>query len=364
MHRLIPLDAAGTPDFVTALQRAWDDGDAVVPVDPRLPRPAVARFLAALDVDAPVEPGDGLVVPTSGTTGEPKGVVLTHDAVAAAAWATSARLGVEPDHDVWLACLPLAHVGGLSVVTRALLTGTPLVVHPGFDPAAASAAARGPEPGSGRPVTLVSLVPTALGRLDPSVFRAVLLGGSAPPNHLPDNVVTTYGMTETGGGVVYDGIPLDGVQVRVEPGTGELSLRGPMLMRCYRDGTDSRDAEGWLPTGDLGTVDPATGRVAVDGRAGDLIITGGENVWPSAVEAVLGAHPQVAEVAVVGRPDPEWGQRVVAVVVPVPGGGAPPLADLRALVKGHLGPWAAPKDVEVVDDLPRTALGKIRRSHL
>jgi O-succinylbenzoic acid--CoA ligase len=362
MRRLLPLDATGSCDFVEGLRRAWDDGDAVFPVDPRLPQPARQRLLDAMDLRRPVEDGDALVVATSGTTGEPKGVVLTHRAVATAAAATSARLGVDPATDAWLACLPLAHVGGLSVVTRALLTATPLVVHPRFDPAEVRAATTG---GDGTPpVTLVSLVPTALRRLDPEVFRVILLGGSAPPSGLPANVVSTYGMTETGGGVVYDQVPLDGVSVREHPETGELSIRGPMLLRGYRDGAVPTDAGGWLPTGDLGSVDRASGRVVVHGRAGDLIITGGENVWPAPVEAVLSRHPGVAEVAVTGRADPEWGQEVVAVVVPATGRPAPTLADLRALAKEHLGPWAAPRRLELVTEIPRTALGKVRRSQL
>src|SRR5690606_21044640 len=120
VNRLVVLDAHGTDDFVTRLRRAWDDGDAVLPPDPRLPGPAREAVLTAARVDEPVEAGDALVMVTSGTTGEPKGVVLTHDAVAASARATSAALDVDPAQDRWLAALPLSHVGGLSVVTRAL----------------------------------------------------------------------------------------------------------------------------------------------------------------------------------------------------------------------------------------------------
>jgi o-succinylbenzoate---CoA ligase len=284
-------------------------------------------------------------------------VVLTHAAVAASAAATGARLGVDPGRDRWLACLPLAHVGGLSVVTRALATGTPLVVHDGFDAAAVEASAAGDEP-----VTLVSLVPTALARLDPARFRRVVLGGSAMPDHLPPNAVTTYGMTETGSGVVYDGIPLDGVGVRVVD--GQVEVRGPMLLRCYRDGTDPKDAEGWFRTGDAGAWDPAARRLRVFGRVGDMIVTGGENVWPVAVERALAAHPQVREVAVVGRPDPEWGQRVVAVVVPTDPAEPPTLAALRDAAKAELPAYAAPRDLVLAEALPRTALGKVARSRL
>jgi O-succinylbenzoic acid--CoA ligase len=355
VRRLIVVEARGGETFVDHLRRAWDDGDAVLPLDPRLPGPARERVLAAARPDEPVDDGDALVVATSGTTGDPKAAVLTHDAIAASALATSARLGVDRATDRWLACLPLAHVGGLSVVTRALATGTPLTVHDGFDPATVVAAAH-----SG--ATLVSLVPTALRRVDPRLFRTVVLGGSAMPDKLPANVVTTYGMTETGSGVVYDGVPLDGVELRVVD--GEVQVRAPMLLRSYRDGTDPRTADGWYPTGDAGRWDETTGRLRVDGRVGDVIVTGGEKVWPTAVERVLSRDPTVAEVAVVGRPDPEWGERVVAVVVPADPRNPPSLDGLRATVKRELAAYAAPRELRLVESLPRTALGKVVRTGL
>lgn len=350
--RLVALDATGTPDFVERLQAIWADGHAAFPVDPRLPKRARDRLVAAMRVGEPVEPGDALVVATSGSSGEPKGVVLTHAAVAASAEATSARLGVDPARHHWLACLPLAHVGGLSVVTRALHTGTPLTVHPDFDAAAVSAAAS-------EGCTHVSLVATALQRIDPSTFERIVLGGSAPPPDRPANTVATYGMTETGSGVVYDGEALDGVELRAD-NDGQLWIRGPMLLRCRRDGTNPKDAAGWFPTGDLGEIHD-DGSVTVLGRAGDLIITGGENLWPDPVERRLREHPRIDDVAVVGRPDPEWGERVVALVV----SDAPPsLDELRDWVKQTLPAHAAPKEVERVSTLPRTALGKLRRGEL
>jgi O-succinylbenzoic acid--CoA ligase len=352
-NRLVVLDAAGAR-FVEDLQRAWDRGDAVLPVDPRLPAPAREAVLRAARSDDPVEPGDALVMVTSGTTGDPKAVVLTHEAVTASALATSHRLGVDPARDRWLACLPLSHVGGLSVVTRALRTGTPLTVHASFDAAAVErAAADG--------CTLTSLVPTALRRIDPGLFRAILVGGQAPPTDRPAHVTATYGMTETGSGVVYDGLALDGVELRIEP-DGEIHVRAPMLLRCYRDGTDPKLPDGWFPTGDLGAL--RDGVLEVHGRRGDLIITGGENVWPTAVERALTTHPDVAEVAVVGRPDPEWGQRVVAVVVPTDPARPPALVDLRDWAKQQVPAYAAPAALEIVASLPRTANGKVRRDDL
>ena len=356
----------GGPAFVDALRRVWDRGDAVLPVDQRLPGPARDALFAALrpgrivDTDGehpldgdPVEPGDALVMPTSGSTGTPKGVVHTMAGLEASAQAGNARLGVEAS-DHWLACLPLAHIGGFTVITKALTAGTPLTVLPGFDAAEVTAQARAG-------ATLVSLVPTTLARIDPSLFRVVLLGGSRPPLDRPANVVATYGLTETGSGVVYDGLPLDGVEVRIAA-DGEILVRGPMLMRCYRDGSSSIDADGWLHTDDLGTLGP-DGHLQVQGRRGDMIVTGGENVWPDAVERVIADLPGVAEVAVAGVPDPEWGQRVVAWVVPA-GTAAPSLADLRAAVGQRLAAFMAPKELHLVEALPRTAIGKVSRTTL
>lgn len=364
MPELIAIDLPGGPRFVDELQRAWDVGNAILPVDQRLPDSAKLELIErmgagavvtndnriATQVGRPTEPGDAAVLATSGSTGTPKGVVLTHDAIAASADATSRRLDVRSD-DHWLACLPLAHIGGLSVVFRALHLGTRLTVHPTFD--ARNAEASG--------ATLVSLVGTALRRIDPTAFRVIVLGGSRPPADRPPNAVTTYGMTESGSGVVYDRRALDGVEVRAVD--GELQLRGPMLLRCYRDGTDPKLPDGWFPTGDLGSIDDS-GLVSVDGRRGDLIITGGENVWPESVEAVLRTHPAVADVAVYGPQDAEWGQVVTALVVPSDHSDPPTLEQLRSHAKETLPAFAAPRRVVTCDELPRTTLGKINRGGL
>jgi O-succinylbenzoic acid--CoA ligase len=376
--------------FVDALRAIWDTGDAAAPLDPRLPAAARRAILEALRPTRivgsdgeqhalpdglGVEEGDALVVASSGTAGQPKGVVMTHEAVRASARATTERLAVDPTRHSWLACLPLAHVGGLAVVTRAVVSGTPLLVMPGFEAEAVEAAGR-----SGR-ATHVSLVTTALARIDPSVFACILLGGSKAPDVLPPNVVSTYGLTETGSGVVYDGEPLAGVDLALldsggafvtaddnarRSHEGEILIRGPMLFRCYRDGSTGRvlgpDGErSWFATGDAGHFDE-NGNLSVSGRIDDVITTGAEKVWPDVVERVLSAHPGVAEVAVWKRPDPEWGERVVAWIVPTDD--APSLDDLRQVVADTIAPWAAPKELVIVDDLPRTASGKVRRRAL
>jgi len=303
----------------------------------------------------PVEDGDALVVLTSGTTGEPKGAVHTHRGIEYAAFCSSTAAGVIAN-SCWLACLPLSHVGGLSVVTRAVLTGTALQMLERADPAQIAAAQR-------KGATHVSLVPTLLRRIDPEPFHSILLGGSAIPIDRPSNTIATYGMTETFGGVVYEGLALNGVEMRTTP-AGLIELRSPTMLRSYRDGSNPLDAQGWLRTGDVGQIDSATGMLTVLGRVDEMIVTGGEKVWPHAVEAVLLQHGSVSEVAVIGVADPEWGQRVVALVVAKPGRVPLSLKAVRELVRNQLPVASAPKEIRLVDSLPRTSVGKIRRMTL
>jgi len=368
MAGVVLLAMAPGQEWVDALLGIWEAGDAAAPIDPRTPtahRDALTRALLAtavveddgerraLDGGRSTADGDALVMATSGTSGDPKAVVLTHEALAVAARITAAGARSD-DGSTWLACLPLHHMGGFGVVSRAVLTGAGLVVQPGVDPDAIDAVRD--------VVTHTSLVPAALDRVEVSSFEAVLLGGSAIPADRPANCIATYGMTESAGGVVYDGRPLDGVEVRAAD-DGELLLRSPTLLRCYRDGRVPLDAAGWYSTGDLGLVEP-DGTVVVLGRADDVVVTGGEKVWPGPVEDRLRRHPGVADVAVVGRPHPRWGQAVTAVVVPVDRLHPPPLDELRELVRQELPAFAAPHELEVVEQLPRTSLGKVGRAHL
>ncbi|WP_084780084.1 AMP-binding protein [Planobispora rosea] len=355
------------PELFRAVAAALDgDGPAVLPLSPGLPAPALRATLEALrptrldgvrqagGVGVPAEVA--VVIATSGTTGVPKGVQLSAAALRASAAASLERLAARPG-ERWLCCLPPSHVSGLQVLVRSLLGGTEPIIHDGFSPEAVL--------GSG--ASHVSLVPTQLRRLlavsaDLSAFRTILLGGAAAPPDLlaaaraaGARVVTTYGMSETCGGCVYDGHPLYKVDLKIGD-DGRIRIAGPVLFSGYRlrpDLTAAAREDGWFVTSDLGAFDGD--RLRVLGRADDVINTGGQKVVAAAVAEVVAGHPAVADAVVVGRPDPEWGERVVAVVVsPDP----PSLAELRAFVKERLPAYAAPAELVLVTEIPLLANGK------
>jgi O-succinylbenzoic acid--CoA ligase len=290
---------------------------------------------------------------------------LAHTAVDAVirASATVLRAG---DSDRWLSCLPLAHIGGVLVVYRHLLLGAPISFRIRLT---AGTVAALPD------ARFTSIVPTQLTRLldagsSLNHFRAMLVGGSGMDKALRDRaaaagapVIQTYGMTETCGGIVYDGRPLPGVEVRASA-AGELLIRGPTIMRGYRLDPAATaaafDAEGWLRTGDGGEVD-GDGTVHVRGKLADVIVSGGEKIWPTEVEAALAGHPGVAAVVVSASADREWGQRVVARVVPRDHSAPPSLASLRSHAAATIARHKLPRELILVESLDRTALGKVRR---
>jgi len=345
--RLPPVEAAA------AIRTAWDSTRPVAPLDPHAPADQRARQDAAVAADRVVHFDVAAVVLTSGTSGEARAVELTWRGMAFLARWVPADAG-----DRWLCCLPPHHVAGLAVLARAGGAGVPVEVLDRFDVEAVGASR----------ATLVSLVPTQVRRLqaagvDLARFRTILVGGGpVPPDvaALP-NVTTTYGLTETWGGVVHDGHPLPGVEVDLAD-DGEILVRTPTVMRGYRmDGPATSAAftpDGRLRTGDVGRWADG-GRLQVVDRKKDLLITGGVNVSPTAVERVLARHPQVVDVCVSGTPDPEWGERVVAYVVPARADGDPPtLDDLRAFARPHLAPPELPRQIVLVDEIPRTPGGK------
>jgi O-succinylbenzoic acid--CoA ligase len=272
-------------------------------------------------------------------------------------------LGLDPA-ERWLCPMPLAHVGGLSIQLRSAIYGTTVLLQPRFEVDAVGAALTD----RSRRVTLVSLVPTMLARLldaglrAPPVLRWVLLGGGPiAPALLHSaqaagvNVAPSSGMTEACSQIATGGWPLLGIELTIAP-DGEVLVRGPSVAT----GTLAQD--GWLHTGDLGWLDDQ-GRVSITGRKADTIVSGGENIAPIEVEAALLEHPGVADAAVLGRPDPEWGEAVVARVVARPGAALEP-EELRRHCAARLAPFKVPKRVELVSSLPRGSTGKLLRREL
>jgi O-succinylbenzoic acid--CoA ligase len=378
--------------FAQALHGCMLLGAVAVPVDVRLgaaERAAVTATCELLVEEPPARAPDAapapppcrhdtadvaVVIHTSGTTSAARPVELTYGNLLWSALGSAAALGSEPG-DRWLCALPLAHVGGLSIIVRSAIYATTAVVHERFetDRALRALQAEG--------VTLVSLVATTLSRLldaglrEPASLRCALTGGGPVPGALLARareagvpVSLTYGLTEScsqatttpvaaiGQAQASAGPPLFCTRLRIAP-DGEILLRGLTIAPA------AATADGWLHSGDLGSLDGAGG-LLVSGRKADTIVSGGENVAPAEVEAALEAHPDVLEAAVVGRADEQWGERVVAIVVPRPGR-APSPAQLREHCASLLAPYKVPKLVEMsAEPLPRTPSGKLLRREL
>ncbi|HYJ00069.1 MAG TPA: AMP-binding protein [Thermoleophilaceae bacterium] len=370
-------------DFCVLLHATPRIGAALVPLNTRLPEGEQRRQAEAVGADVIVDrPLDGMeagiaprrdldpdavhtVLFTSGTGGEPKPVELTVANQDASAAASTSAFGTDPG-DRWLCALPLFHVAGIGILIRCARNATTVVVHDRFEPARVATALTDGD------ASLISLVPTQLRRLrDEGLvaaprLRALLLGGGPIPPDLIDwaramdlPVRCTYGMTETASQVAVTrpwesaATPLPGVELRIGD-DGEILVRGPMVS------PGAVASDGWLHSGDRGRLD-RHGRLHVEGRIKELIVTGGEKVAPAAVEAVLAAHPAIADAGVAGLPDPDWGEAVTAFVVE-----RSPVSDydLLAFCRERLAGYQVPKRIVRVAELPRNATGKLVRARL
>jgi O-succinylbenzoic acid--CoA ligase len=372
-------------EFAVALHACWQLGAVVVPVDLRLAegeRQALEAVCAVVvrepldrageETPAPAHDLDAVaaVIHTSGTSGSPRPVALTYGNWLWSALGSAVALGVDP-RERWLCTLPLSHVGGLSILVRSAIYATTAILHERFEAERVSHALHREQ------VTLVSLVPTTLGRLletglrSPPTLRRALLGGGPAATALVARaaaagvpVSQTYGLTEACSQVATEpanepsrgdaGPPLFCTRLRIAA-HDEIQVAGPTVA------PGAAGSDGWLATGDLGEL--VDGRLRVNGRAADTIITGAENVAPTEVEAVLLEHPAVAEAAVHGRADPEWGEAVVASVVLAASDSVAP-EDLRRHCSTRLASFKVPKEIRIVSRLPRTASGKLLRRRL
>ncbi|HEY2161760.1 MAG TPA: AMP-binding protein [Solirubrobacteraceae bacterium] len=375
----VALALASPEEFVVTLHGCLLSGKAAVPVDLRLSEEERVRRLAGAEVvvtepprastgGMPMIMGDSdidvAVMHTSGTTAAPKPIALTYDNFQASALGSSLALGLD-QAERWLCPMPLTHVGGLSIPIRSAIYATTAVLHGRFDTEAVLNELMDP----GRRITMVSLVPTMLARLldagleSPPTLRWALLGGGPIPAALLDQasaaavpVAPTYGMTEACSQIATFGWPLPGVEVALGGPEHEIIVRGPIVAPA------ARDERGWLHTGDLGHFGERS-RLEVVGRKADTIVTGGENVSPVEVEKMLLIHPAVADAGVFGRPDPEWGEAIVAAVV-LRDGQSVEADELRAFCAEHMASFKAPKAIEFVERLPRTESGKLLRREL
>lgn len=395
----VAITVAASAAFAIALHACLRTGLVAVPIDLRLPgdqqreRAATCRTVlgpARLDRDltageamahapspgAPIA-GSGedartaaVQITTSGTTGPGTPVHLSRGALLWNALGSAAALG-QPPHERWLSAMPVSHVGGLTVLMRSAIGATTAVLRPRFDLAEQLALLQGGH------ATITSVVPTTLSRLldaglqHPPNLRLVLLGGAPIPPELLARaaaagvpVASTYGLSEACSQVLTRGRPLFCTRVSLraeqesssEEAPDEVLVQGPTLA------SGVAGPDGWLATGDRGRRNP-DGTIAIVGRIAETIVTGGENVAPTEVEAQLVAHEAVADAAVLGVPDPQWGERIEARIVLAPGMALDEPA-LQAALRDTLPPFAVPKRITAVDSLPRTPTGKLLRRHL
>lgn len=379
---LVVVDLPPGPAWVELVNRLWLEEVPFLPIDHRLSdrerraivdraRPHFVRDVGGetlLGGAAPVAPGVAIVMPTSGTAGAPKLVELHRVAVVVAVSRSAKRLGATPGAP-WICPLTPAHIGGLLVLLRGAILGAPVTMHERFDPE------RLVHDGEG--AAFVSVVPAMVRRLvaaDLGLHGLTLLVGgdgiddetAAVARARGARVVTTYGLTETCGGFTYDGMPLEGMEVRLGA-QDAIEVSGSTVMEGYRlDPAATGRAfttDGWLKTGDLGAIDDE-GRLSVHGRSDHVIRTGAEKVWPEEIERALASHLKVRDVAVAGSPDPEWGMHVTAFVVPARVDDPPSLEELRVHGAEQLARFKLPRELHLVEEIPRTSTGKVRRHAL
>jgi len=374
--------------LAAAAARAAEGVSGLLPIDP--------HHLAALpEADTPLRDDVEFsavqaIIYTSATSGSPKGAQLTYGNHWWNAIGSALNLGVHRS-DAWLALLPFYHVGGLAILWRSVIYGVPVIIHESFDPEAANH-----EVDRGEVTTLSAVSPMLARMLDarrgrpyPPSLRCILLGGGPIPRPLLETcvrhavpVAPTYGLTEAASQVATlppedlpqkmgsSGHALFPVQLRIEAEgrpaaageVGEILVRGPTVMCGYADRPEETARvlrDGWLHTGDLGYLDEEGYLYVVD-RRHDLIVSGGENVYPAEVEAVLLEHPAIADAAVVGIPDAVWGQTVTAAVKLRPS--ARLIEDkVRAFCAARIAGFKVPRRIRVVDAIPRSAAGKVQR---
>ncbi len=374
-----PVVGSNTLDVVVTLYALLELRVPALLVHPRLTAPERAELDAAAARAGPPPPDAAAILFTSGTTGAPRGAVLTRAGLVASAQASAANLGWADD-DCWLLCMPLARIGGLSIVTRSLAARRCVALAPAFDAAAF------PDWIAGQRITLASVVPTMLacvldlhpGWTAPAPLRALLVGGAAAPPALLRRaagralpIVVTYGCTETCSQVAATpyagryaaadwgaGVPLPGIDLRVAG--GRIEVRGPVVMAGYWNEPPLAPGA-WFDTGDLGAIDDR-GCLQLHARRADLIVTGGENAYPAEIERVLEAFPGIAAAGVFGVPDEVWGQTVAAALVAE--SAPPPDAALLDYVNRRLAPHKRPRRICYVDRLPQTGAGKLDRAAL
>jgi O-succinylbenzoic acid--CoA ligase len=382
MYNLVALEINEPKELANQILTAWENSDAPLILDPRLPKKLREKIITnlrphlyikqnqepiKLPGGIPVSENDALIIPTSGTTGDPKGVILTHQAIKSSVKLTHKYLNFDPVSDKWLLILPPYHIGGLMVILRSLLCNTSFeALEQVSENSLNTKLIQG--------YNLTAAVGSQINFFRELEFKAVLFGAMPTETKNQPNFIQTYGLTETCSGVVYNGVCLEGVTTKIEPETGQIFLKSPTLLRAYRnnlnnplavtpEGWDPKTTDGFFPTKDVGFINQF-GKLEVLGRIDDVIITGGEKVWPQKVETTLKSLPGVKDVALTGLPHPKWGSIVCALIVYKDQRYKYSYQDLKALLLNELAFYEIPKLITSVPELPKTPLGKLKRKEV